>query len=1227
MPIRGPRSVADRAEHALSGVHPTIDGGLILERECLYENWRFDALAENGDPEGLTLRMPENPEGTHLYLSEPNGAQDTMSRQTTAPIAIGEASYTFDAPHVHGSLPERDERFTARIPAPGRLAPKLVEAGAQGLAPGEYWLRYTIARKVGSTLYHTLPSPAIKVVVDAAGRIIRVSVPDVGLRQVFVCFWLSPAGGTAAQARLQQSAWIDRVGNRPEHVRLGAWVRGRELPTRNETVIVRPATPLVAEKASAYDRKNGYYQFAVTLLTPFGESPVGELTAQTDVGNYNREKSRFAITLRPGVTPLATHYRVWVLKGNNTWYVNYPRTSSPEHRWSRDAEVSVWGHEGGQEPRPEAAVLASAEPPRENTSGIPNPTAELDTPTVMGAAQLESATYWLGATYTARGRETPLGRLTRITVPAGQTIRVPPRQPLNHLPNAEFTAVDSGGVALDTTVNLPAGITAAFEPGRAVIEADSTVSGNIDVVLSEAVEITDEHGSQREYTVEQEQETNHTAGTLATVLRELSATGALVRETVLASQSAAGQISVQRTFAPSGGALPGDITWHASTVHAQVVVRLSGSQKSLRAAIKNRSLTPGRAAGRRREKPPAGHTNPSPPPATPKPPGSDKGVEEPPPPPDPPALVPVPAPDRPPYPLVIRQSEDFESGTLGAWSALREPADATTELSVSGSAAITGSYGVRASVSSGGELHRAAIEHTLAEPEAHLGCRARLRIATMPDAGRAGVAEVVDAEGGALGALELSASGELFAVAGESEKLVARNLAAGSVIDAEVSATGAGHGSGVLAFRLSAPGQAMGTYARLTKGDLSGRLIHAARLGVVSLSGGATAAAVDIDDITLSERGHEAYREHDALGRPLYQVHLQYHPEQTPRSDLGPAGLRLPLVPGRTYSAGVFARMRDVGRETPARPLVLVARGPAGDEPLRCLVGDAGVSGDRSWQEYTYTFEAPEDCYELYVDSQDIGGGEFVFQEFALSPGSVVRRSDAAAPEGWFRATYETREPKTPYAPMAGRWRSILGVPPGSPSPEYLYRSGPARSGPWSAWSADPGAVAQDVVLQAEADLTDASHAVPSGYPRLEYRIMLDTLLYEDRRELPGGTLLSATEDYTTRRPAVVAESAAGNIFHLPAVGEAGHLPPFRILCRTAEARRVLEEEWDRRVWCIETLTEVLWVRLSERPEFERVGNTRMLWEGALIGFYEAEVGRAEVLDARPWDAPPEESA
>lgn len=523
-----------------------------------------------------------------------------------------------------------------------------------------------------------------------------------------------------------------------------------------------------------------------------------------------------------------------------------------------------------------------------------------------------------------------------------------------------------------------------------------------------------------------------------------------------------------------------------------------------------------------------------------------------------PPMDPIPLPDRPYRDPEVLETVNFNSGTLPfGWTSNRTPADASTTLSVIPAAAIEGSHGLRVADGSTTNTNtQVYAEEILSTPRTQMGFRTRMRVVARPVTGGFALSSLNDAAGNTMAWLTLDAFGDVYLVGHNASGTttapvkVATGATNGTILTLEMVASGANTATGQVVAWVQVGGTGAITSRQLMTQpvtvDWTGREIGRIRLGLMNQSVPATTATVDFDSVVRTTEGEVVFREKTASGQIINQAYA-YYVDGTPlRDDLWAKDWRRAVMPGETYTVGLWTRIADV-RET-AFPYTFTCYDTSGNphefEDGGCLFGEAGFIGTTSgWVYLEKSLVIPENCYEIRMSSPDISSGEFVAQEFVFSPGTQAIPEVTYPVEGEIWVTLDTDMLENAPEPISGasfhvnRWLDLAAVceVPDGCEVDVDYGSSATLVEP-AVWHNDSDDVPEAryahfrIVMQSDPTHT-LTPVMRTGFPYVEYATFLDghrhipKLLRSDGTEFPGGAYVIGVSfprrkaDYDIRAP------------------------------------------------------------------------------------------------------------
>lgn len=380
------------------------------------------------------------------------------------------------------------------------------------------------------------------------------------------------------------------------------------------------------------------------------------------------------------------------------------------------------------------------------------------------------------------------------------------------------------------------------------------------------------------------------------------------------------------------------------------------------------------------------------------------------------ATDPIPLPDRPYRDPIYNHTQTFESGTTPSTVAI---SGSGKTAAVNGAAALFGSYGLRVQDTGTAGYGYYYYEETVTRAKGGWG--AHYQVDALPSNGTFRILQVANSALGTMAAYDLGSNGELRAIvatpAGEQTATVVRTgVVAGNRLTLEINFSGVGSAAGAVDFwhTLGAETAAFKTerqlYKQYTGLDWSTYAVAQYRAGNISKTDPAATINLKVDNVFLTAEGEIVFSEFDSKGNNIYQVNY-WLPEGSPlRDDLMVQNLRLAVKPESTYTLALKVRISSVA--LPAKPLSVTCYDTSGgDHDMGDIFdGVGGCVGTLPWADQYLTFTTPADCYELSIDSRDMGEGEWTFQEPYFGPGlyADVQREVEYPVEGTHRLILNT---------------------------------------------------------------------------------------------------------------------------------------------------------------------------------------------------------------------------
>lgn len=657
MPISSLHSPHDFTSGEYTDLCYLYNRGVELLKHNLIENGEIleSLLDSEGDPLGIKIPMPERPEYTNVYVSEvgnvasaPAGSQKnrpptrhTLSRQNTHGLPIDRPGYLMSHGRFEGGKPPTDPKSAAQIAPP--LKPTLLKVRKEkvGYSAGIRWFGVTYVTSRGR---HTELSDLVLTPYLSNGQTLVVPLPfrlPEGVRRIGL--WLSEPSTNvnvnpdASTLRLQREVDI-RQHRRYSYNLDGPYRSGgdaRGAPQKNETDLGRPSSPSVRLDDAAGEVQGGTYQFAVSLFTEIGETPIGRWSSRKR--QSTRRGKAFFVRPVEG-TDQYTRYRVWAYKDGKT-YVCFDRQnpSTAEIGFNSNQTARVYGVGADYEPEPNEDgtpntsplstirwVIQESNPPSTETdeSGVERP--EPPEPPYINPEvppSPEPGSYVVGLTYSAGGKQTMVGETSEITIDATQNFYVAFPNPTNRIPNPtsseQLAPVATAGTTADTP---PIG----WKVSGSGLNTWMTKEGEI---RAEASALSDSHvlefeidvdiNREWETWVEGEIEGEISAGEFRVIFRQLDDENN-VTDHVLALQQSTGltrfsYLYVNEALSGMASTEPdvnaqgtSAVLWAPSTVRARLRLEWVGALRTGLMWIRNLLLQPHRGRCRRARKSPKG---------------------------------------------------------------------------------------------------------------------------------------------------------------------------------------------------------------------------------------------------------------------------------------------------------------------------------------------------------------------------------------------------------------------------------------------------------------------------------------------------------------------------------------------------------------------------------------------------------------------------------------------
>lgn len=575
----------------------------------------------------------------------------------------------------------------------------------------------------------------------------------------------------------------------------------------------------------------------------------------------------------------------------------------------------------------------------------------------------------------------------------------------------------------------------------------------------------------------------------------------------------------------------------------------------------------------------------------------------------PPPLEPIPIPDRPYQTPVTLEDVTFEGGVLPtvAWSV-------TGAVTVISGSLIDGTYVMRSQDSSAAAFNEQYIAKTLSATDT-VGLRSKIKLTQRPTSGSVALLKVLSTSLTEMATVYIDSTGALFArpTDGSGTPMTATKIATGltdgTTITLEIVVGGAGTTGGFMETWLEV-GSTGGLMARSlmsqdTAIDWSASQVGRLRVGGQTMG---TAPAItslytfDYDGIKITQRGEVQLIEVADDGTPIYQINVWFHPEQPVRDDLYVKGLRLAVRPGEQYTCAIQAK--HVGVIGTAYPYFFSAHDATGNEyALGSLYGSGGASGTQGWVDLTQTFTIPAGCYELRMNSRQMGQGEFTCQALAITRGLSPIREVTYPSTGQFKLSLDTRVPNAAIAwRVRNTWLRLDALVNDEENASGDSTSHSIRYGSSNTdfvpeyWTTDPDIVEQrnwahfEVTLNADPTLR-LSPIVLSDEPGVEVKAVngntqVSCLLRSDLSELPGGVYLDEvhfpreTSEWDQWKP-------RGHFRRHRRYAPVGSMKGFAINAFTEDAMREIEEQSMNTEFVVESRNRRYSIKFPDPIEFD----------------------------------------
>jgi hypothetical protein len=810
--IIAPRSPADRAKHSLIRTTYEVDGDVTLTPTNLYNNWAFLLRDLAGDPEGLKVGMPEEPEGLYVYMTEKNQAWGTATAQNSKVIPIADTSWVLDEPWVPGH-PPRTPLFGAKIAPPLQPQISIIAASKTGFAIGTYQIAYSWAIYTASGSLNSTPlSPFLSVSIGTTGNVIQATLPTSAPEgATHLLIWATQAGEGITGARMQEAIPVRDALRTPAWTIAGPYKNnGRTAPNRNETIPPRPKRPKVRQVRGLSPGLAGTYWISVRFINEQGresQSSPGFDDPLVITEAEAKAKTHISVHFQDPATPGVVGYRIYVTRkigiGSDASiesfvYGNLSKVGRQGRAIPKNESPSFSGRTYGARKQGEDDVLIRLDGDTVGAieEGIAAPATEIEKLQSSGKAGLEAGTYRIGISYYVRGEETiAVPYPNPITVTSGQSIQVFFPDPINLFKNSQMAMLDIDGYPMGWGLTGVAG--GANEGSAEIIETGAlrlfTNGNKTGAQLTPQLTNTFTVDRSQYYAIGGTFSVSYGAGTIEVSLEELSDTGSIVRTTTLKSVTATGEVDFERVF---GVGLTGATAFHDSTVTARMVLKFLGATRNGTVTIAELYAHPHPSRLRRIEAgdEPRSVDNPDPPPYIGWRRAGNKAV--------------APAPKRRRTPAAIKPIDivDFGGDTPsfpGGWTATNIPSTLLpgTASQIDPAAKIDGSFGYRIAKYTASTAKMFLQKTYTPNDRTRLGVRAKMRFVQIPSRGLAHILGINTLGPGFgyrdIAYLSLDNLGNLYLTAWNNNntavfRIISSGIVSGTVLDLELIVREAG---------------------------------------------------------------------------------------------------------------------------------------------------------------------------------------------------------------------------------------------------------------------------------------------------------------------------------------------------------------------------------------------------------------------------------------------------
>jgi hypothetical protein len=495
-----------------AGATPRVpDGGVELARtNAIQEQW-LRILEPDGAPVGWGLLSPPEDEGYDVYLGDTIAS---MSRYNTAPIDSLDDAYQFNKGVTGGGSPPNRQTPDIAILAvdPERPSVRKVEPDFVGYPTGTYLAAKSIVGKGKRS--HTRLTPYTEFTISASegsGKALTwQAAQDLPKEAYGEGLWLSAPvdeGGTPDSSTMRLQA-IRPKGGRTYTTRgpLKLGSHARQPPKFNETKVGKPkklkwGQDIKLRGGLGHDLQPMRLKAGIVVTTAQGESILSDVT---DPITISKEKQGHGVMFDPKhLHPDASGFKIFVQVDdvdNPPWY-QLIRTEKGDkfRRFARINRPVLFGYidSGSGTTLPNMPdlpdedkdsdekkakrdehtnrhfwLLSAADPPTEDSTGLEDPTGDIDAPIPIGLSRPGAGTWWVSYSRRFDGKPTQASRPKKVTITADQVIelRFPPR--VNKITNALYGQLDQKGLPTgwtfrkqDASVYTAKDAQIAVEPG------------------------------------------------------------------------------------------------------------------------------------------------------------------------------------------------------------------------------------------------------------------------------------------------------------------------------------------------------------------------------------------------------------------------------------------------------------------------------------------------------------------------------------------------------------------------------------------------------------------------------------------------------------------------------------------------------------------------------------------------------------------------------------------